>query len=615
MSGIFGAVDTNHNSDVRALAQKMAAAITHREWYEADQYVNEHNNIAIGRIGIGIFNRGSQPVVNDSRSRILLMSGEINNRDGISDGNSSISDEALIIRLYEQEGKTFISHIEGVFLIAILDLNINKLLIFNDRFGLYPLFYTNRAGMLVFAPEMKGILCDDYFPKKIDFSALAQYVRFQQVLGVRTFFEDIQLLPPASILTYDLASGSCSTNSYWSFSDIPYNPQIGIDEAIEETARLLDKSIKNRSTGDIRPGVYLSGGLDSRTILGMIDHRPVATLTYGRQDCRDVIYGKRIAETAGSDHYWVDMPNGDWVQQYFDFHLELTEGYHSWIHAHGISTLHLARDVMDVNLTGLGGGTIMGKHFIEPRLYSAVDDYALTSHFFFKFNQKYTWPSISEAEEQMLYTKPVRKQLQGLAFDSFCEELEPYLDFRPDVKSEYFYLRNHELRLISNYVIFSRSHVEVRIPYYDYELFDFLHSLPAVYRKDQRIFRPVMQKMLPELATIPYDRDELLPTTNTLTRNSHAALVKMKRRFNRHIAKVFPEYFTLYADYENYLRHELRDWAENILYDNRTAARELFDPSYLHTLMNRHLSGMEEATIGKIAPLITYEMMLRRYYD
>ena len=183
------------------------------------------------------------------------------------------------------------------------------------------------------------------------------------------------------------------------------------------------------------------------------------------------------------------------------------------------------------------------------------------------------------------------------------------------VKSEYFYLHNHELRFISNYVTFSRSHVEVRIPFYDYELFDFLHSLPAEYRKNQRIFRPVMQKMLPKLSYIPYERDELLPTTNSLARNSHAVLVKMKRRFNRHITKVYPEYHTLYADYENYLRHELRDWAENILYDNRTAERELFDPSYLHTLMNRHISGMEEATIGKIAPLITYEMMLRRFYD
>ena len=615
MSGVFGAVDPNHKSDVRSVTHQMATAMSHRDWYVADDYVNEHNNIAVGRIGIGIFNTARQPVVNENRNIIIFMSGEIYHRGSPANGDYATSDEELVMGLYEQEGDAFVAKIKGQFVIAIVDLKNNKLLLFNDRFGLYPLFYTCRAGRLVFAPEMKGILCDEFFPKKIDFTALAQYVRFQQLLGVRTFFEDIQLLPPASILTYDLSSGSCSTKSYWSFDDIPFNPQISFEEAIEESARLLDESVKNRSNGDFQPGVYLSGGLDSRTVLGMIDHRPVATLTYGRRDCRDVNYGKRIAKVAGSEHYWIDLPNGDWVPEFFDFHLDLTEGYHSWIHAHGISTLPLARQVMQVNLTGLGGGTIMGKHFIEPQLYSAVDDSALTSHFFYKFNQKYTWPSISEAEEQLLYTQPVRSRIQGLAYDSFREELEPYLEYRPDVKSEYFYLRNHEWRLISNYVIFSRSHVEVRVPFYDYDLFDFLHSLPVEYRKDQRIFRPVMQKMLPDLTYIPYEYDELLPTTNTLIRNSHATMVKLKRRFNRHIWKIFPEYYTLYADYENYLRHELRDWAENILYDKRTAAREIFDPAYLHTLMNRHLSGMEQATIGKIAPLITYEMMLRRYYD
>ncbi len=100
-----------------------------------------------------------------------------------------------------------------------------------------------------------------------------------------------------------------------------------------------------------------------------------------------------------------------------------------------------------------------------------------------------------------------------------------------------------------------------------------------------------------------------------INRSSYATMVRLKRRFNRQIWKVFPEYFTLNADYQNYLRNDLRVWAENILYDKRTTAREIFDPDFLHTLMDRHHSKMEDATIGKIAPLITYEMMLRRYYD
>jgi len=95
----------------------------------------------------------------------------------------------------------------------------------------------------------------------------------------------------------------------------------------------------------------------------------------------------------------------------------------------------------------------------------------------------------------------------------------------------------------------------------------------------------------------------------------HALAVKLKRRFNRHLWPIFPERYTLYADYENYLRDELRSWAENILFDRRTAERGIFNPAFLRTLMDRHLSGLEEWTIGKIAPVITYEMMLRRFCD
>ena len=615
MSGLFGVVDPTHKTDVRALADQMAIEMSHRDWYHANQYINDNHTLAVGRIGIGIFNSNPQPVFDDERKIFVFMTGEIYNSEDLTADSRSISDEDLVLRLYRQKGKDFISDIKGIFLIAIVDLTTNQLLIINDRFGLYPLFYSYRAGRFVFAPEMKGILCDELFPVKIDYTALAQYVRFQQLLGSRTFFEDIVLLSPATILTYDFASGSCFTNNYWSYNDIQLNSHISINEAVEESARLISKSVKIRSNGDYRPGVYLSGGLDSRTILGLIDYRPVASVTYGRHDCRDVIYANQIAKKTGSNHFWIDFQNGNWITENFNFHLDLTEGYHSWIHAHGISTLGIAKGAMDVNLTGFGGGTVMGKHFIEPKLYAAVDDFALTTYLFYKFNQKYTWPSINEAEENMLYSTPVGNKLRGIAYESFCEELKPFLSYRPDIKSELFYLSNHERRLIINYITFTRSHLEVRIPFYDYDLIDFMYSLPADYRMDQRMFRPVMQKIIPELSYIPYERDELLPTTNTLIRSGHAALVKFKRRFNRHIYKIFPEYFTLYADYENYLRQELRNWAEDILFDNITASRELFNPIYLKSLMNRHLSGMEEATIGKIAPLITYEMMLRRFYD
>jgi asparagine synthase (glutamine-hydrolysing) len=166
-----------------------------------------------------------------------------------------------------------------------------------------------------------------------------------------------------------------------------------------------------------------------------------------------------------------------------------------------------------------------------------------------------------------------------------------------------------------NMVTFARSHIEVRFPFFDYDLFDFLYSLPAHIRADKLLYRIVIQRETPQLACIPYDHDEFLPTTQPLIGGMHALAVKLKRRLNRHLWPVFPERHTLYADYEHYLREELCDWAENILFDRRTAERGIFDLAFLRTLMDRHLSGLEEWTIGKIAPIMTYEMMLRKLYD
>lgn len=616
MSGIFGVVDTKKQSNVYSLTKKMSEAMSHRAWFVSQNLIDEERHVAMGQIGIGIFNRDLQPVWNASGNVALVMVGELYNRDVLDVENTFTSDEQLALALYERQGDQFVCQLNGAFLIGIYDKRNNRLLIVNDRFGLYPLFYTNHAGRFLFAPEMKAILCDESFPRRIDLTGLAQYVRFQHLLGERTFFEDINLLSGASVLTYDISTGSCSVRRYWSYEEIPHRPEVGFQELVEETGSLFRSAIKRRSTGSHRLGVYLSGGLDSRSILGMIDRRPVASLTYGTRDCRDVYYAERIAQATGSDHHWVDLPNASWVEQYADFHIDVTEGYHSWIHAHGISTLAKAREIMDVDLTGWGGGMLKGPpRNLPPLQIHIVDNMALIARIFYEFNQRYTWPSLTEAEERLLYPDSLRKQMDGLAFDSFRAEIAPYLGYRTDVRGEYFYIDNHDRRLTQNFVTFTRSHVEVRMPFYDYELFDFVHSVPAQLRANQKLYRHMIQRELPDLAYIPYDHDEYLPTTRPVVRALHAESVRFKRRFNRHIKKVFPELHPLYADYDEYLRSDLRGWAENILYDQRTAGRGLFDPEFLHSLMQRVQANQGEWMIGKVAPLITYEMMLRRYCD
>jgi asparagine synthase (glutamine-hydrolysing) len=615
MSGVFGIANPSRKVDAKIVTQKMMTVMSHRSWYVTECLIDENSNIGIGRIGIGIFNPKPQPVTNETGGIALFVSGEFYNLAELGKNSEGQSDEAFLLELFEAQGKEIFKKLNGSFIIVVWDKTKGRIILVTDRLGTYPIYYYFDASRFLFSPEVKGILCDSSLNKNLDLVSLAQFMRFQQVFGDRTYFEDIKRMPPATIMEYDLHEHQLIKNRYWDYSDIPYHPKIGFDEAVEETGRLFRIAVKRLSQEPLRPGVYLSGGLDSRAILGMIDQKPLISVTYGHKDCRDVFYAGKVASAVGSEHHWFDLPDGHWVEKYVDFHLELTEGVHSWIHAHGISTLAEAKKLMDVNLSGWDGGTVMGdSDSIEPLQTSPVDDIAYRVRMFYLYNQINTWPSITELEERYLYTDEMYKKLRGVAADTMLEELNRFLKYRHEVRSEFFFASNG-LPNSQAAITFLRSHLEVRFPFFDYDFFDFIYSLPTVHRQDKKLYRAMLRRELPKLALIPYDSDEFLPTSNKLLRSSHALFVKTKRKVKKYLIPSLHERFTLYADYENYLRTDLKSWAEGILFRPEVGERNIFNVDFIKSIYARHMSGYEMWTIGKIAPIMTYEMMLRRFYD
>lgn len=624
MSGVFGILDSKHNAPIGQRLTRMANDISHRPWHVVETRYDEEAGIGLGRIGIGIFNQEQQPIYSDDERVMIFLCGEIYNtaalrRELEAKGYPFRNDSCLelVLRLYQDRGANFVHSLAGVFVLAIWDSNRQELLIANDRFGLCPLLYAHYDGKLLFAPEMKGILSDPGFHRKLDFTALAEYTRFQFLLGNKTFFEGLKLLPNASLLRYNLKTDCLTTQTYWDISHIPTLPaNLTFDDAVEEASRLFKAAIDNLTGGDYRFGVYLSGGVDSRVILGFIDRQrwPITTITYGQQGCRDVVYAQQIAKIMDTEHQFFEFPDGKWVESCADFHLELTEGFHSWIHAHGISILGQVRPLIDVNLTGLGGGQ-SAIDWDDLGLLQARDDVTFTSRLFNLLCQNTTWPSIDEGEAQFLFSPSICAEMKGLAFDSFCSELASYNHLPYRQRAAYFALCNPDRRLFQYYTVFNRSHFEQRFPFYDYQYFDFIYALPPEMLFKRRLRRAVILKNMRPLARTPYDKDNL-PITNSQVSHLVARLVQKSKSFvNRYLFPTGSDHVTLYADYENWLRNELKEWGRNILLGEQTLQRNIFNPEFLHSLWNRHQSGLEVHTIGKIAPLMTYELMLRRFYD
>lgn len=632
MSGVFGLVTPPIADQLehQSLMQTMGRVLRHRLWHQIETSWDNQAGAGLGRVGIGVFNRQSQPVASEDGSVRLVLAGELRDptalRRNLERTGSCLrdtSDAELALRLYERYGIDFVTRLEGAFVIAIWDRNTRTAYLCNDRFGRYPTFYTRSDRGLIFAPELKALLCVPYVRRELDMDALAEYMRFQRLLGEKTFFVGLSLLPHASILSYDQRAGALTIRPYWSFGEIT-SVRAHLEEAVEEGRRLLRESVRESVSGPYRVSVYLSGGKDSRLIAGLAVRYggSIHTATFGAPDCRDVYYAARIARKLGTIHHYFPYRNGHWVLEHVDDHMELTEGLHSWVHLHGIDTLRPMREHADLQLTGF-----CGDHLFQDLSRNVEREGAdnmrrwsrqtFVSKLYGIYCQRLSWPGLEEGEAARLFATPIRATMQGRAFDSLERAAQPFLEYDPLKGYDYFKYVNHTLRLIHNYVTFYRSSLEVRYPFLTYAIFDFACGLdPKVrYSATNRLYSCIISRELPELALIASDKQERLVTENRLLYSAHALARRAKSGVNRFIAPLFPRRATLYADYEEYLRNDLRAWGEQILFDERTVDRGIFDPDTVRALWNRHMDGNEVHTIGKIAPLISYELMLRRLYD
>lgn len=623
MSGIFGYWSPGQAVSSAVVVEQMATRLRHLP-HMVVETAAPNPELAVGRLGIGIFNRAQQPYRDAAAEVWLWFTGELYHQHQrrtalVRDGaiTPATDDGQLALEVYLREGAEGLTRLEGAFIVAVWDARQHELVLINDRFGLYPHYVAYSDRMLAWAPEIKGVLCAPGLSREVDLTAVAEYVRLQQILGNKTWLRDIQLLPPASLLRFRPRAGGPTLRRYWDWDTIREQPRIGFNEAVDEASRLFQRAIDAMIQPPHRVGVYLSGGLDSRTILGFIDRQvPVTTLTYGAAGCRDVVYAEQIARRAGSAHHWFPFENGRWVLDHAPLHLQLTEGMHSWMHMHGISTLPRARQLIDVNLSGWDGGTVFGglviDYSIDHSLRHPVSEDQLVTRMYDAFCQEATWPGLTNSEAEQLF---IDKRLNARSFESFRAEFGRTRHYPDNRRCDYFYIDQHDRRSTQNMIVFARSSIEVRCPFFDYDLINFLYSLPEAVRATPKFYRALLTRRAPQLATIPHEKHDSIPHENPIAYYGYSAYRRVINRVRRQLQPQWRDRPRLYADYENYLRTDLCDWAEGILFDDRTIERGLFCPDQVRGLWMRHLKNDQLWTIGKIAPLITTELVLRHLID
>lgn len=273
MCGIAGII-TNNARNYTEEIQKMTDAIAHRGPDSADHQYFENAALGHRRLSIvDLSETGKQPMFSNTRNECIVLNGEIYGYLDIKKKYSDYpyrgtSDTELILAMYQAKGENLIHELPGMFAFAIWDDKKQELFCARDRFGEKPFYYaTGKNGEFIFASEIKAILASELITPEVNNDALAHFLQYGYVNAQQSIYSNIFTLPPAHQLIY--SNGKISVKRYYS---IPKNDlEISLSEAKEEFSHLLKSAVQKQLIADVEVGSFLSGGLDSSTIVAMVN--------------------------------------------------------------------------------------------------------------------------------------------------------------------------------------------------------------------------------------------------------------------------------------------------------------------------------------------------------
>jgi asparagine synthase (glutamine-hydrolysing) len=316
MCGICGYAGIDNHT----LVERMTAMMGHRG--PDDSGIFTDGNVALGhrRLSVIDISGGHQPMSSRDGSHVICFNGEIYNfrelREELAAEGSTFTtdcDTEVLLRMIETHGERALARLNGMFAFAVYDRSRNELMLARDRLGIKPLYYLELPGRLLFASEIKALLCYDRWSRSVDANALADYLALRYVPGERSLLRGIKRLPPAHFLRY--RDGQLEIQRYWSPPTIIERGGRERSERdyADELGELLERSVRRRLISDVPVGAYLSGGLDSSLIVALmseITSVPVETFTVGFGDKHDEVdsAAHRCADRGGSGRDFRRLP-------------------------------------------------------------------------------------------------------------------------------------------------------------------------------------------------------------------------------------------------------------------------------------------------------------------
>ncbi len=300
----------------KVLVGKMMKLMAHRGPDQKGSFVDDSVSLGHQRLSIiDLSEKGRQPMSNEDGSSWIVFNGEIYNYKEIKQklekkGHRFVSktDTEVIIHAYDEYGQDCVSHFNGDFAFCIYDSKKKIFFLARDRLGIKPLYYFFDKERFMFASEYKAFLAHD-FKRTVERKALSRYLTLRYNYGRETMLKNVYRVMPGELLIYDLKTRKMAHKRYW---EVKFDPS-KITKAPEEyfvknTRNLLQDAVEKRLMSDVPLGVYLSGGIDSGSIVAMMHKarvKKIKTFSVGfgyGEETDELKFSRLISERFGTDH-------------------------------------------------------------------------------------------------------------------------------------------------------------------------------------------------------------------------------------------------------------------------------------------------------------------------
>jgi asparagine synthase (glutamine-hydrolysing) len=536
MPGIAGILDLRATpSDVTAVLRKFASILDVRgvEYRECSW-----RDSRFGVVNLLGANSDSpdQPAFSSDANRVMFLDGEVCNleelRHGLSNaevGLASNSAIGLCMALFERHGDSFVESLNGEFNIVIYDRPAAAVKVFSDRWGGRRLHFMRRDGLFLFSLERKAILAASNAETRFDPLGILALFTFGHDLGRSTVFEGLEVMPAASVLSFDASGLSCWP--YWRPRYAPRPHTNSLADSAQELGRRLCRATRMRAENKERPGIFLSGGLDSRAVAGALGtvRRDVTAFTFGTDESDEVRFARQMAKRLGFEHRQLRYGDVSWsgvlprvvwrTECSLPFTETLSTEQHRYIHSE-----------VQVVFNGHFGDVLSGGH-IMPRQFMVRSPEKLTDHILAK-RTRMQLPGL-----RRIFRKQFLEGAYPEMFASVRQTLEAFEEDRMPLLYNLWDMtvRQRGLSFASGAV--DRYVFDQVTPFVDNEVVDWALGIPLRYLVGQRAYKRMIVHTFPSIADVPWTRTRRpVPTSflcDVARQGSMFALRRLRRLTGR----------------------------------------------------------------------------------